>query len=175
MVVTETLLLDLPLTLTRPIPTTHRREARRLKSSQTIPSLTRRPAIPPQSHIPIGFFDDMRPARIKEDSGSNVGRRSSISRHVKVAASRMPKSLRIPRIQSDRLPKNTYSSGAREESRLNNYRQYQANGIEVVTPDQQSRATDEQTMEGAILVRRTRWVNALLRMGCIPQYPEQMD
>jgi hypothetical protein len=24
-------------------------------------------------------------------------------------------------------------------------------------------------------VRRTRWVNALLRMGCIPQYPEQMD
>jgi hypothetical protein len=62
-----------------------------------------------------------------------------------------------------------------EESRQNNHRQYQVTGrTPPATSSQQSGTINEQTRRETVVVPRTRLVNALLRMGCIPQYSEQM-
>jgi hypothetical protein len=60
--------------------------------------------------------------------------------------------------------------GIQEESQQN--RHAQRVEVPIVTGKQQSGATNEPITQSA--VRRTRWVNALLLMGCIPQYPEEM-
>ncbi|KAG1769001.1 WD40-repeat-containing domain protein [Suillus occidentalis] len=119
--------------------------------------------------ITQGFFDGVRPAGVNVPTPS-VRRRVSISQHVKVAASRMQQVFRPPRTHIEMLPMNAYLGGIQEESQQNHHAQRVE--VPIVTGRQQSGAINEPTAQGAVLVRRTRWVNALLRMGCIPQCPD---
>ncbi|KAG1854688.1 WD40-repeat-containing domain protein [Suillus tomentosus] len=142
----------------------------------------RQPLVPPSLDTsnrakPIygrGFFDDMRPAVVDSPTPS-VSRRFSISRPIKVAASRMQQVLRVSSIQIERPLTNVYLGDIQEE-RQNHHGQHQVtSGIPLATFEQQSGVTNEPATRGAVLIRRTRLVNALLRMGCIPQYPERVD
>lgn len=149
-----------------PIPTRHREIRPRLPSFPA-------PLDAPSRTKPFaqGFFDGVRPAGVNAPTPS-VKRRVSISRHVKVAASRMQQVFRPPRTDIELLPRNAYLGGIQEESQQN--RHGQCVEVSIVTGKQQSGATNEPITQSAVLVRRTRWVNALLLMGCIPQYPEEM-
>ncbi|KAG1865396.1 WD40-repeat-containing domain protein [Suillus subluteus] len=163
-----------------PIPT-RQRKAQRLHGDPSFPGRPLNTRRPPISYG-RDFFDDVRAPVVEVPSTAtpSVSKRFSLSRRVKVVAvSLMQQVLRAPQTQPDTpnemLPTTTASSGRVQESRQN-HRQYQvASSAPRVAFDQQSGATSERTTQAAVLVRRTRWVNALLRMGCIPQYPEQMD
>lgn len=157
-------------------------------------ALPRPPSFPPPLDAPSrtrtitqGFFDGVRPAGIDAPTPS-VRKGVSISRHVKVAASRMRQLLRVPQSQLGRLPTNAFG-GIQEESQQiqvprshigrpptntffggiqESQQNHQAtSGILPPTFDQQSGATNEPTTKGAVLVQRTRLVNVLLRMGCM--------
>lgn len=87
----------------------------------------------------------------------------------------MQQALRVSRIQIERPLTNVHLGDIQEE-RQNHHGQHQVtSGIPLTTFEQQSGVTNEPTTRGAVLIRHTRLVNALLRMGCIPQYPDQVD
>ncbi|KAG1806224.1 WD40-repeat-containing domain protein [Suillus variegatus] len=142
----------------------------------------RQPLVPPSLDTPNrakpiygrGFFDDVRPAVVDSPTPS-VSRRFSISRPIKVAASRMQQALRVSRIQIERPLTNVYLGDIQEERQNHHGKHQVTSGIPLTTFEQQSGVTSEPATRGAVLIRRTRWVNALLRMGCIPQYPDQVD
>ncbi|KAG2040297.1 WD40-repeat-containing domain protein [Suillus americanus] len=156
-----------------PIPT-----RQRLPSSFPGHSLNVNARRPPPLKYGRDFFGIPAPVveAFSTDTPS-VSRRFSLSRRVKVAASRMQQAIWVPRTQLERPPATTVSLGGIQEERRQNHRQYQvANSIPPATSDQQlAGANSEPNTQGAALVRRTRWFNALLFMRCISEYPEQMD
>lgn len=159
-----------------PIP--HRRRV----SEARPPSFPAPPVAPRRKRpivVPTNFFDGVRPAGVNAPTPS-AERQVSISRRVKVAASRHiqrilfrpPQTVPTVDIPIELQPRNEYLGGIQEETRQNYHSQRLH--VRTVTGKQQSGATNEPITQSAVLVRRTRWVNALLLMGCIPQYPEEM-
>lgn len=156
-----------------PIPT-----RQRLPSSFPGHSLNVNARRPPPLKYGWDFFDDVDiPITDMSTDTPSVSKRFSLSRRVKVAASRMHQALRVPQTIFERLSTNAFLGGIQENSRQNNHRVYAvANSIPPATSDQQlAGANSEPNTQGAALVRRTRWFNALLFMRCISEYPEQMD
>lgn len=145
-----------------PIPT-RQRKVQRL--SPSFPGRSLNTPRPPRLKYGPGFFDGTRPlvVDVPITDTPSVSRRSSISRRVKVTASRMQQAFKVPRTRHGRSPMTTHSGGIQEESRQNNHREYQA-ASSTSPPDQQAGAESEPTTQGAVLVRRTPWVNALLLM-----------
>jgi hypothetical protein len=117
------------------------------------------------------YSDGMRPPGVDVPTGTpSVSGR--FSRRLKVATSRWRQPLKVLR------PTAASSGGTHGDSRQNNnnHRRYQVtSSIPLAVSNQQSGAIHEQTTQETVVVPRTRLVNALLRMGCIPHYSEQMD
>ncbi|KAG1749533.1 WD40-repeat-containing domain protein [Suillus lakei] len=155
----------LPFNPNSPIPTRQHELVRRLPLSLPV-SLGART----KSRYGNGFFDTARDAGDMSAGSVNHDktRRFSISRHVKVAASRTQQALRVPRIQLERPVSNVNLSGVQEESQQNSHTERRRVSRTPLSDgfDQQSRETAEPA-RGVLVVRRTRWANALLRMKCV--------